>query len=79
MKKDRVSLAALQTGQVWELPGSKVQISMVGKLLVHYRHSRNKAHRVPISLSSIAELQAFLLEKKAVLVGGTPVTAAGEA
>ena len=79
MNKTRTPLAVLQTGQVWELEGSKVQISMVGKLLVHYRHSRAKAQRVPISLSSIADLQAFLLEKKAILVVGAQVADGGQA
>jgi hypothetical protein len=70
MKKNRVPLPPFQTGQIWELEGSNVQIGMVGKLLVHYRHYRNKTHRVPTSLSSKAQLEAFLREKKAVLVGG---------
>ena len=67
MKKNRVPLAPFQTGQVWELEGSKVQISMVGKLLVHYRHYRDKAHRAPTSLASKTELAAFLRQNRAVL------------
>lgn len=70
MKKNRMPLAPFQTGQVWELEGSNVQIGMVGKLLVHYKHYRNKTHRAPISLSSKTQLEEFLREKKAVLVGG---------
>jgi len=69
MKKNSVPLTPFQTGQVWELDDSKVQISMVGKLLVHYRHYRNKAHRVPTSLASKIELEAFLREKNAILGG----------
>lgn len=71
MKKDRVPFPPFQTGQVWELEGSNVQIGMVGKLLVHYRHYKNSTHRVPTSLSSIARLETFLREKKAVLVSTT--------
>ena len=70
MKKNRVPLTPFETGQVWEMEGSNLKIGMVGKLLVHYRHYRNNTHRVPISLASKTELEAFLREKKATLVGG---------
>ncbi len=68
-KKNRVALAPFQPGQVWKLAGSKVEIGMVGKLLVHYRHYRDKAGRAPTSLTSKAQLEDFLREKKATLVG----------
>jgi hypothetical protein len=70
MKKNGVRLPPFQTGQVWELVDSNVQIGLVGKLLVHYRHYRNTTHRVPISLTSKAQLEAFLRQNKAVLTAG---------
>ena len=69
-KTKRVILAPFQPGQVWKLDGSKVEIGLVGKLLVHYRHYRNKAQRVPTLLASKAQLEAFLRRQKATLVGG---------
>jgi hypothetical protein len=70
MKKTSRPLTDFQTGQIWELEGSNVQIGLVGKLLVHYKHYRNNTHRVPTSLSSKVQLQKFLRAKKAILVGG---------
>ena len=64
-----MSPTIFQTGQVWELEGSHVEIGMVGKLLVHYKHYRNENHRAPISLASKAQLEEFLHEKKASLLG----------
>ena len=69
-KKNPVALVPFQPGQVWELDGSKVEIGLVGKLLVHYRHYRNKTHGVPTSLASKTQLGAFLRKQKAILAGG---------
>lgn len=68
MKKKTAPLVPFEAGQIWEWEGARVQIGMVGKLLVHYRHYRTKTHGVPTSLSSKAQLQVFLRKKKAVLL-----------
>jgi hypothetical protein len=70
-KKNRVALAPFEPGQIWKLDGSRVEIGMVGKLLVHYRHFREKTPRVPTSLASKVKLEAFLRENKATLVGAS--------
>jgi hypothetical protein len=69
MKKKQMFPPPFQTGQVWELEGSNVEIGMVGKLLVHHKHSKDKARRTPISLTSKTQLEGFLQKKKAVLAG----------
>jgi len=56
-------------GQVWELEDSSVQIGLVGKILVHYKHFRGKKPiRVPTSLAGIEQLQKYLRQNKAVLL-----------
>jgi hypothetical protein len=67
-KKSRVPLTPFQAGQVWELESSNVQIGLVGKLLVHYKHCKGKDGRGPTSLSSKKELEKYLTKNKAVLV-----------
>jgi hypothetical protein len=68
-KKNRAALVPFQPGQICKLDGSQVEIGMVGKLLVHYRHYRSKTYGVPTSLASKAPLEAFLRRRKATLVG----------
>jgi hypothetical protein len=69
MKKKPASATPFQTGQVWVLEGSNVEIGMVGHLLVHYKHYKDKAHRTPMSLTSKTQLEQFLQKNKAALVG----------
>jgi hypothetical protein len=66
--KNRLSLQPLQSGQVWELPGARVQIGQVGKMLVHYKHYKDKVHRAPTSLSAKKALEKFLKQNRAILV-----------
>jgi len=71
MKKIRLpqnSLQPFQTGQVWELEKSSLRIGIVGKLLVHYRHHKDKATRGSSSCISKRELEKYLTDNKAVLV-----------
>lgn len=63
-----ITLKPFQSGQVWELEGSTVQIGLVGKLLVHYRHYRTKQPRVPTTLTSKVKLEKYLRENRATLV-----------
>jgi hypothetical protein len=60
-------LPALQTGQVWLMKGSHLQIGTVGKRLVHYKYFRGDAKRSTGSLSPIAVIEKFLKTNKAVL------------
>ncbi len=42
LEKRLIALKPFQTGQVWQLADSSVQIELVGKLLVHYRRYKTK-------------------------------------
>ena len=67
-QSNRSPLKSLENGQVWQMDDTNLQIELVGKRLVHYRHYRGQLKRVPISLSGIDKLEKFLDEKKAVLL-----------
>jgi len=56
-----------ETGQIWRMGEDRLQIQLVGKLLVHYRHYRGIAKRPPSTFSAKGDLQKFLAEKKAIL------------
>ena len=45
-----------------------LQVTMVGKLLVHYKLGKPNAIRVSNSVKSIATIEKYLKENKAVLV-----------
>lgn len=63
----RPRLEPLADGQVWHMPESKMQVTQVGKLLVHYKLGKHNAVRVPNSISSISTIEKFLKKNKAVL------------
>jgi hypothetical protein len=69
LKQDsRPALAPFVTGQVWQMQNSRLQIGMIGKTLVHYKHFRGNTARSPVSLTGRAALEKFLRENDAVLV-----------
>ena len=56
-------------GQLWRIKGGFVRIGHVGKSLVHYKLMNAPGRRaVPVRISSIVEVQAYLKENRAVLV-----------
>jgi hypothetical protein len=57
-----------QTGQVWRMGEDRLQIQLVGKLLVHYRHFRGVAKRPPSTFSAKGDLDKFLSANKAILL-----------
>ena len=59
--------APLEKGQKWELKDSSIQIGIVGKRLVHYKHFKGQIKRAPLSIASIPVLETYLNENKAVL------------
>jgi len=63
----RNSCQPFEDGQVWQLAGSKIQIAMVGKTLVHYKHFQGELKRAPVSLANKQSLDAYLISQKAVL------------
>ena len=58
----------LETGQVWHMPELRMQVNLVGKLLVHYKLAKHNAVRVPNSIGSIVSIEKFLKKNKAVLI-----------
>ena len=67
-RKSRIPLPEFQNGQVWQMANSNLQIDLVGKTLVHYKHYQGKTKRAPISLSGKKALEKYLKEHKAILV-----------
>ncbi len=68
----RLRFPPLQQGQKWELTESNIQIGMVGKRLVHYKHFKGGLKRAPVSIASIAVLENYLQTNKAVLTEAPP-------
>jgi len=64
----RAALPPFETGQVWRLGDTTLQIGLVGKTLVHYKHFKAKTPRAPTSLAAKQTLENFLTANKAVLV-----------
>ncbi len=50
------------------MPELRMQVDLVGKLLVHYKLAKHNAVRVPNSIGSIVSIEKFLKKKKAVLI-----------
>jgi hypothetical protein len=64
----RTPLQPLADGQVWRMAEAMLQVTMVGKLLVHYKLGKLNAIRVSNSVNSIATIEKYLKTHKAVLV-----------
>jgi hypothetical protein len=69
-QKSRIPLKLLETGQVWRMEDSHLDIDLVGKYLVHYKLIKHEAKRTPMSLSNIKAVKKYLKDNKAVLVPG---------
>lgn len=73
MRKSSGTNVEFVTGQVWQLADSKLEIGLVGRTLVHYKHYKGLALRPPTQLSSKVSLQKFLSDQEAVLLAKAPV------
>jgi len=58
----------LKTGQIWRMAGSRLQVGLVGKLLVHYKLGKPDAVRVPNQIGSKNTVEGYLKQNKAVLM-----------
>ena len=67
-QKNRIPIQPFQSGQIWRLEDSNLQIGLVGKTLVHYKHYKGNTKRAPISLAGKKVLEKYLKDKKAILV-----------
>jgi hypothetical protein len=72
LSKNRVLLQPFESGQVWQMEGSQLEIGLIGKTLVHYKHYKGEMKRSPVSLLNKDALERFLQEKRAVLVQQQP-------
>lgn len=74
MKKTKsprpVRAQSLEAGQIWEVAGMNLQVSLVGKLLVHYKLAKPGAVRIPNMIKGRATIEQYLRKNKAVLVKG---------
>jgi hypothetical protein len=66
----RISAKPLEAGQVWSVAGMNLQVSLVGKLLVHYKLAPPGAVRIPNLVNGRATIEKYLKKNKAVLVKG---------
>jgi hypothetical protein len=64
----RPRVQPLESGQVWEVAGMNLQVSLVGKLLVHYKLAKPGAVRIPNLVNGRATIEKYLKKNKAVLV-----------
>jgi hypothetical protein len=64
----RPSPKPLEIGQLWRVGGGNLQVTMVGKHLVHYQFGKPGAIRVPLTINSISVTEQFLKKNKAVLI-----------
>jgi hypothetical protein len=63
----RIRLQPLEAGQVWRMADANLQVSIVGKLLVHYKLGKPNAIRVANSCNGIKTIEKYLRTHKAVL------------
>jgi hypothetical protein len=60
----------LESGQTWRVAGLHLQVSMVGKLLVHYKLAKPDAVRIPNLVNGKATIEKYLRKNKGVLMRG---------
>ena len=66
--QNRVLLQPFERGQIWQMEGSNLEICLIGKTLVHYKHYKGEMKRSPVSLLNKDALERFLQDNRAVLV-----------
>jgi hypothetical protein len=67
-QKTRARLQPLQSGQIWQMEGANLEIGLIGKTLVHYKHYKGQMKRSPVSLLNRTALERFLQDNQAVLI-----------
>lgn len=64
----RAPMRPLAAGQIWRMPAARMEIELVGKMLVHYRLGTPGAVRVHSSVGGITTVKKYLKANKAVLM-----------
>ena len=67
-RKTRALIPPFESGQIWQMGDANLEIGLVGKRLVHYKHYKAKAKRPPTQLSGKAALERFLQKQRAILL-----------
>lgn len=75
-RKTRVLLPPFQSGQIWQAGDWNLEIGLVGKTLVHYKHYKPQTKRPPTLLSGKSALEKFLQKHHAILLRESPDLAA---
>jgi hypothetical protein len=75
-RKTRTLIPPFESGQIWQMGDANLEIGLVGKRLVHYKHYKAQAKRPPTQLSGKATLERFLQKQRAVLLRVPPAPAA---
>jgi len=65
----RTRLKPLESGQIWRMGESNLQVELVGKMLVHYKLVKHEAKRSPTHISGKELVEKYLEKNEAVLVG----------
>jgi len=76
VRKNKTVLQPFQTGQVWQMEDSQLEIGLIGKTLVHFKHYKGQVKRSPVSLLNKDALEKFLQDKGAVLAEQRPALTA---
>lgn len=67
-QKGKATLPPFETGQLWQMGESTLQIGLIGKTLVHFKHFKGPMKRSPVSLLNKDALARFLKTNRAVLL-----------
>jgi hypothetical protein len=67
-QRNKSSVMTLQTGQLWRVEDSNLQITHVGKRLIHYQRTKGQTKRSPIRMSAKLDLEKYLKEHGGVLL-----------
>jgi hypothetical protein len=69
-QKSRTPAKELESGQIWRMQDSQLEVGLVGKHLVHYKLIKGETKRTPTSLSPKKTVETYLRQNRAVLVHG---------
>jgi hypothetical protein len=72
MRKTPVPLPSFESGQIWQIGDTNLQIGLVGKRLVHYKHYKAQAKRPSTQLLGKSALESFLQKNAAILLPEVP-------
>jgi hypothetical protein len=63
----RSAAPSLEAGQIWLMEDAKLEVVLVGNILVHYKLGKADAVRVPNSVAAKTTIEKYLKRRKAVV------------